>query len=199
MIDVFADEYKLIKSNSVKNLVWNCFEVVPEYFWKIPSSSTGHYHPKDEFVEGGLVIHTKRTVRVAVHICDALSIIGLERDCVIAAALMHDVCKNGISEDKGHTVDGHGYLWMELARSRMTKDKFISNHVYRTISRLILYHMGKFDMPYILDWSDMLATCVYLADYISSRRDVLVDIEEVQDGEIPKENGRKRCSDRCTV
>jgi len=199
MIDIFAEEYKLIKSPSVKRLVWNCFEAAPEYFWKVPSSNTGRYHPKDEFVDGGLVLHTKRAVRVAMHLCEALSIMGLEKDCVIAAALMHDLCKNGMPENSGHTVDGHGFLWIELARSRMPKNQFTKNHVYRTISRLILYHMGKFDTPYILDWSDTLATCVYLADYIASRRDVLVNVEEVPNEEVPIRDDRKRCTDKCTV
>lgn len=176
MLEIFREEIMTIKTVKIRNLVWNCLEQAPDYFWRIPSSSTGKYHPADEFTEGGLVLHTKRVFNITDHICGALRIRGIERDCVLAAALMHDLCKNGYPEDTGHTVDGHGYLWTELARTKLTKKKFLAHDDYSTISRLILYHMGPFDMPYILDWSDTLATCVYLADYLASRRNILVDI-----------------------
>jgi hypothetical protein len=39
-------------------------------------------------------------------------------------------------------------------------------------------HMGKYDLPYVLDWQDKLATCVHMADYIASREDIIVDINK---------------------
>jgi hypothetical protein len=47
---------------------------------------------------------------------------------------------------------------------------------FSTISRLILMHMGKFDLPYVFDWQDTLASIVHIADYISSREDITVNI-----------------------
>jgi len=97
--------------------------------------------------------------------------------------LVHN-CSNGYPENSGHTVDGHGYLWSVLARDIFTKNDFLDSDLYRTISRLIMYHMGKYDLPYILDWSDKLATCVHVADFIASRRDIIIPIESRSDVNI---------------
>jgi hypothetical protein len=178
MIERFSEELKLIKNLRVKQLVYQCLEKAPDYFWVVPSSSSGKHPPKDEFVEGGKVIHVKRTVKIGNYLCECLSITGIERDCVIAALIMHDLVSRGYPNDEGHTVDGHGYLWSVMARDILTKNDFLDSDVFRTISRLIMYHMGKYDLPYILDWSDKLATCVHLADFIASREDVIIDINK---------------------
>ncbi len=178
MIERFSNEIRLIKNVGIKSLVWRCLENAPTYFWEIPSSNTGKYHPKDEFIEGGLVLHTKRVVKIANYLCRSLEIKSSERDCVLAASLMHDLCKNGFPENKGYTVDGHGYLWVELARTIYTKNEIKDNPNFSMISRLILFHMGNYDTPYVLDWDDTLATCVHLADYIASRPDIKVGLIE---------------------
>jgi hypothetical protein len=36
--------------------------------------------------------------------------------------------------------------------------------------------MGKYDLPYVLDWNDELVVIVHLADYISSRDDRIVNV-----------------------
>jgi 23S rRNA maturation-related 3'-5' exoribonuclease YhaM len=177
-IDVFANEIKLIENMGIKKMVWKCLENAPSYFWGIPSSSTGKYHPKDENVNGGLVIHTKRAVKMANYLCECLGIKNIERDCVLAACIMHDLCKQGFPDNKEHTVDGHGFVWTELARSVFTKNEIKDNQNFSLISRLILMHMGKYDLPYVLDWSDELATIVHIADFISSRDDILVNVSE---------------------
>lgn len=176
IVDLFADEIKLINSVNVKRFVWQCLEKAPEYFCGIPSSATGKYHPKDENINGGLVLHTKRVVKVANHLCECSSIKDVERDCVIAACIMHDLCKNGFPNNEGHTVDGHGYFWTQLARSVFTKNEIKDNPTFSLISRLILMHMGKYDLPYVLDWNDELATLVHIADFIASREDIIVNI-----------------------
>jgi 23S rRNA maturation-related 3'-5' exoribonuclease YhaM len=178
MVELFEAEIRLIINPEVRKLVWRCLENAPTYFWDVPSSNTGKYHPKDEFIKGGLVLHTKRAVNVANHLCECLSIRNIDRDCVLAATIMHDLCKNGYLNNAGHTVDGHGYLWTELARSIYTKNEISEKASFITISRLILMHMGKYDLPYVSDWSDELATCVQLADYISSREDIIVDVSK---------------------
>jgi len=177
-IERFTEELIEIKTPSIKRLVLKCLEAAPSYFWECTSSNTGKYHPKDEFVEGGLVLHSKRVTKVANYLCQCLEIKGIERDCVLAACIMHDLCKNGFPNNTGNTVDGHGYLWSELARTVFTKNEMRDNINYGTISRLILLHMGSYDMPYILDWSDELATIVHISDVIASREDIIVGITD---------------------
>lgn len=178
MREVLDNEVSQIEHIGIRRLVLQCLENAPSYFWEVPSSSTGKYHPKDEFCAGGLVLHTKRTFYVSEELCRALSIKGVERDCVLAAAIMHDLCKQGFPKDEGYTVDGHGYLWSQLLRMSYTKQEILSMPFIQTISRLILYHMGQYDLPYILDWDDKLATIVHLSDYIASRDNILVKVDE---------------------
>lgn len=174
--EIFAEEVRLIGSQNIKQLVWKCLENAPDYFWGIPSSSTGKYHPKDENINGGLILHTKRAVKIANHLCECLSIKDIEKDCVIAACIMHDLCKNGYPKNEEHTVDGHGYLWTQLVRNILTKNEIKDSQSFSTISRLILMHMGKYDLPYVLDWNDEMAVIVHMADYISSREDIIVNV-----------------------
>lgn len=195
MIDRFNGEIKLIQNARVKNLVLQCLEGAPKYFWIISSSSTGIHHPKDEHCEGGQVVHNKKATKIGNYLCETLSITGLEKDCVIAACIMYDLCKHGYPDDKGYTVDGHGYLWTELARNVMTKNDFLDSDAYRTISRLIMYHMGKYDLPYILDWSDKLACIVHISDFLSSRDDIIVDIGGLSEVSIDKERKNQNAAE----
>jgi len=178
MINRFINEMTLIEDQNIRRFVWKCLENAPSYFWTISSSSTGKYHPKDEFKEGGMVLHTKRSVKVAYHLCESLSVYGINKDCIIAAMIMHDLCCRGFPEDTGHTVDGHGYLWIVMARTCWTKQDFIDNRHFMLISRLILNHMGKYDLPFSSEWNNKLDTICQLADYLSSREDVIVQINK---------------------
>src|SRR3990167_5199297 len=103
-IDQLGPEIRLLESEKVKLFVLRCLEHAPNYFWTIPSSSSGQNHPADENTEGGLVLHTKRVVDIANHLCEALYIRYIERDCVLAAAILHDLVKRGYPEDVGYTV-----------------------------------------------------------------------------------------------
>ena len=56
--------------NNIKNKNNRCdieylINLLPDYFFKIPASSTGKYHPKFAGTEHGLVKHTKVAVRIA--------------------------------------------------------------------------------------------------------------------------------------
>jgi len=171
------DELNLIDNVQIKNFVIGCLDIAPDYFWKIPSSSTGKYHPKDEIKEGGLILHVKRSVKIATDLCRCFEVVGDDRDCVISAMIMHDVCKNGYPVDAGHTVDGHGSLWINIAMHVSNKMLILNSKTIRLIGRLIGGHMGRFDMPFIgseniLDW------IVQSSDYISSRDYVIVNVNE---------------------
>ena len=40
-------------------------ELLPNYFFEVPASSTGKYHPEFALGDGGLIRHTKVAVRIA--------------------------------------------------------------------------------------------------------------------------------------
>jgi len=170
-------EVGLIKDPEIRDFVRKCIGKAPSYFWTIPSSSTGKYHPEDERGEGGSVLHTRRMVKVSDDLCRNFNINNTERDCVLAAAIMHDFCKNGYPNDLEHTVTGHGSLWINIVAEFMKSDQIINSRFIPTIGRLIGCHMGKWDVPFIMA-EDKSLMIIQVADYIASREYVKVEVEK---------------------
>ena len=171
----FNREVLIIKDSKVRKFVTDCIRYVPEYFWIVPSSSSGKHHPKDEFCKGGTVLHTMRAVIVAEELSRAYFLGSKEHDYVLSAAIMHDFTKHGYPEDKGHTVSGHGSLWINIAENVVNRYDILMDKDYSTIARLIACHMGLFDIPYIFG-QDKLSDIVHLADYIASRESIDIKI-----------------------
>jgi len=170
----FEQEVNLINDVFIRNLTKECLEHSPPYFWEIPSSSTGKYHPEDERGFGGEVFHTRRVVRVAEDLCRSFNITGRDRDFVISASIMHDFTKNGYPNNTGHTVYGHGALWLNIVREFMPE--MIFNQEVKVLAELIGNHMGIFDFPLSVA-NNAMGLIVQLADYISSRSYIDAKVE----------------------
>ena len=87
----------------------------PEYFWNLPTSSTGKYHPHDESGKHGNWIHTKRVFSTYQDSADSLINAGIidsnDKQAGMAAALIHDMFKYGFPEAEGkHTIKYHDVL-----------------------------------------------------------------------------------------
>lgn len=61
----FNKEIALIKNKSIRDFASICIQFVPKYFFEIPASSSGKYHPSYALGEGGLVRHTKAAIAIA--------------------------------------------------------------------------------------------------------------------------------------
>jgi len=74
-------------------------EVVPDYFWYVPASSSGKTHPEDHRGCHGLVLHTKRSFTAFEEFARARKeqgkIADWEWNCGRAAILLHDSFKYG--------------------------------------------------------------------------------------------------------
>lgn len=170
----FDGELKLIQQPLIRSFVRECLDHTPSYFWAIPASSTGKHHPTDENVVGGAVLHTRRAVKIGEDLCRNFDITGDDRDCVIAALIMHDLNKSGLNGDPvDHTVAGHGGLWILMVSDFLTAKDFYADKNLREIARLISIHMGRWDSPFIIA-DDKLGLAVQLADYVSSREYISV-------------------------
>ena len=71
---IFNNELELIKNDRLRKSCEVLLNELPDYFYEIPASSTGKYHPKFALGEGGLVRHTKVAVRIAYEIIKTHSI-----------------------------------------------------------------------------------------------------------------------------
>lgn len=109
-------EIERVKDDTIKAFLIDAFlEGCPEYFWKLPTSSSGHYHPRDEIDDHGNWLHTKRMYATYENLSRSLVEAGViterERELGKAAALLHDMFKYGFPEAEGqHTINYHDVL-----------------------------------------------------------------------------------------
>jgi len=176
---LFKNELKLMSKKDVVAFTKECLRVAPDYvFDDCPSSSSGKFHPVDELAGDGTIIHTKRVFTVAY---DYTRAFGCEhhRDEVCAAALLHDMAKQGL-EPAGHTVRDHPQIMAKLIADVYNngfKDKLNKNSA-NIIYWAVFYHYGewtisKYRKP-IPEYT-MEELAVYSADYIASKRFIKVD------------------------
>lgn len=176
---VFADELRQIRNPAIKQLVIDAFkQIVPDYFWTVPASTTGKYHPKTSLGLGGLVRHTKMAVWWGVELCSAFDILLPGNiDCVIAALLLHDGYKNGprlkgTLAEKKIIAKTHGGLMREKLLDLKAAKDWASMTV---IANAIAGHMGKWSDPMykqfmFLTNPNKISEIVHIADYCASRK-----------------------------
>ena len=154
---------------------------IPDYFWTVPASSSGKYHPQCDLGEGGLVRHS---IMVATCAEDLVISEMFVRDCPVnrdiarVAALFHDTWKNGIADEKGeygtHTVHEHPKFASEFVRKAL-EDANIDPLKVEMICGAIYTHMGKWCVS---KYSEVALSkprtdfekMVHIADYMASRK-----------------------------
>ena len=91
--DFFKKELSYVKNKNYVDCAKNMIELLPDYFFSIPASSTGKYHPGFAQGDGGLVRHTKVAVRMAYELSNNNSIghsfTSDEKDLMMIALIMH--------------------------------------------------------------------------------------------------------------
>lgn len=174
-------EVDQIKDPAVGLVAIRCFRSLPEYFWKIPSSSSGKYHPEDEIKEGGLVLHTLRTIKVFKEMAPLHKFSQHEIDLGVAALVLHDCCKAGMeNEPVEHTLHEHPLLAAKFIKEHAPKE---CEKEAKQIASLVKTHMGqwntsKYSKVKLPVPKTALQKAVHEADYIASRKAFVIPIEE---------------------
>lgn len=179
-LEIFKDEIELIQNPEIKQFVQEEIMVLPDYFFEVPASSTGKYHPKYAIGKGGLVRHTKAAVGIAKDLLKLKHNQELfssdTRDCIIAALLLHDGWKHG-AESK-YTIANHPVV----AADHILNDN--PNFAFRKeIADLIRSHMGEWNTDYKTKEVIMPVPktpeeiFVHECDYLASRKYLLYDFE----------------------
>lgn len=176
---IFNKELSMITNEEYRKFISKCLDNVPTYFWRIPASSSGKYHPKADLGEGGLVRHTKACVQVGLDLLQSEEFLYDDtenRDIIIGALLLHDCIKNGF-ENSGHTEFLHPQYAYEFITDIFNDEVYDEEVVsYAHLVRMcIKSHMGKWNTNKYSD--DVLPTptddfqkLVHMADYIASRK-----------------------------
>lgn len=147
---VFTKELSYIKDARILENSKKMIEMLPDYFFLVPASSTGKYHPEFAQGDGGLVRHTKAAVRIAYEIliddslCSSYS--SIEKDLIIIALIMHDGFKYGLEKGK-YTLVNHPMIAAKVIRDN--KDKLsLTEEELSLLSGMIEAHMGPFNKDF---------------------------------------------------
>ena len=192
--DVFNVELNRINDQDVRQSAEIILEMLPDYFYEIPASSSGKYHPAFALGEGGLVRHVKVAMRILEEMFKDKAF-GTDddhkKDLIRMAVLLHDGFKSGVI-NTGHTCCEHPIIMSNFIFEN--KDKLlISEEEAKFVSRLILTHMGPWNkdknekeiMPVPKTREELL---VHLCDFLASRNFLNVYFE---DNEICDSVGRE--------
>lgn len=140
---IFKKELDKFENDDIKEACAKMINLLPDYFFVVPASSTGKYHPLCDMGEGGLVRHTKVTARVCEEYFRNASFNTFDsrkRDLIRMTIILHDGLKNGIS-DSGNTVINHPLLIADFIKQNENLLSLPTEEI-DTITRLVSTHMG---------------------------------------------------------
>ena len=175
--DLFIDEYKYIKDKKYVDNLKIMINLLPDYFFEVPASSTGKYHPEFSLGRGGLLRHSKFAAKLAYEMYQDESITGVfsdsEKDLMIFAILIHDGLKSGLKKEE-YTRFDHPILMANYIRDN--KDKLtLTKGEIEFIATCIETHMG----PWITNYKgeevlrkpvNKYQKFVHMCDFLASRK-----------------------------
>ena len=178
---VFSKELELIFDERIREFTRICIVSAPDYFFlDCPASSTGKYHPLSELGPDGTMIHTKKVFTLAYELCRGLDCEG-NRDEILSACIIHDLVKQGWKRS-GHTIKTHPKLGADLVEKVQTDTQILEEGSFEIIKNSVGFHYGPWSVN---PWKKTLKEytpeelCVYLSDYIGSKRCVEVDYKRI--------------------
>ena len=182
---VFVKELSYIKDSRILENSRRMIEMIPDYFYEVPASSTGKYHPGFAQGDGGLVRHTKAAVRIAFEFYKDESITDIfnsdEKDLMILALMLHDGLKSGLEKEE-YTRFDHPLLMANYIKDNKDKLTLTDNEI-EFLSNVISSHMGPWTKDY--QGNEVLPKpvnkyqkFVHMCDYLASRKFLSVNFKD---------------------
>ena len=159
--------------------------LLPDYFFHIPASTSGKYHPKSDLGEGGLLRHSKTVFKFGYELLKLEmyrnNYTEKEIDMMLYSLLFHDGLKLGLNGAK-YTLAEHPILMAEFVKDN--KDKLLlEDDEVDFIYKCIISHMGEWNKDY--DGNIILPKpktkyekFVHMCDYIASKKFINVEFNE---------------------
>ncbi len=176
-VAVFEKEMDFINNPRYKESAKVLINLLPDYFFEVPASSTGKYHPSFSLGDGGLVRHTKAAVRIAYEMFNDESVTGAysknEKDLMMIALMMHDGLKSGLEKSQ-YTKFEHPLLVCDYIKENKDKTEFNDKEI-EFICHVISSHMGPWNTN---NYSNVVLPkpeskfqrFVHMCDYLASRK-----------------------------
>ena len=186
--DYFKKELSYIKNKNIKDSCETMIGLLPDYFFQIPASSTGKYHPKFTLGDGGLVRHVKVAVLIAKDLLSDPSIGDKysddEKDLMLMALILHDGLKSGLTHNRYTQVD-HPTLIKNYIIDNKDKLKLSADEL-KFAGKVIESHMGPWNTDY--NGNEVLPkpktkyeNFVHMCDYLASRKYLNVEFDNNND------------------
>ena len=185
MHENFKKELTYIIDTDIKESAKIMLDKLPEYFYEVPASSTGKYHPKFALGDGGLVRHTKAAVRLAHELLEN-KIIGSafndrEKDLIIMSVMLHDGCKSGLTKTQ-YTVVNHPLIVSKLIRDNASSLRLKEEDI-NLVCAMIESHMGEFNKDFKGNTILPLPTnkyqkFVHMCDFLASKKFLEIRFDE---------------------
>lgn len=182
---MFERELKYIKTEKVRNAANYFISKLPDYFFEVPASSTGKYHPKYTTGKRGLYRHVKSAVRIAHELLEIemyrTNYTENEKDLIILALILHDGFKSGIIKEQ-YTRFDHPILMANFVRNSQFESGLDENDI-NILADAIKSHMGEFTRDYngveVLEKpKTKTQKFVHMCDYLASRKFLNVEFDE---------------------
>ena len=177
MKDVFKKEISYIKNERYRENAKKIVELLPDYFFEVPASSTGKYHPAFSLGDGGLVRHTKAAVRIAYDLLNnetmGYSFKPEEKDLMLLGLLIHDGLKSGLPKEKYTKVD-HPILICTYLKENKDKLTLKDNEI-EFICSSIETHMGEWNTDFngnevLKKPTNKYQRFIHMCDFLSSKK-----------------------------
>ena len=184
-VDYFIEVEKYIKNKDYIKDFEYLIENLPDYFFTIPASSTGKYHPKYATGDGGLLRHSKAAVRIGYELLQD-PIIGdkytnREKDLMLISLAIHDGIKSGFTKEK-YTRFDHPLLAAQYLENNKANMSFTEEDI-EFMKKVISSHMGAWNTD--INGVEVLPipktkyeNFVHMCDYLASRKFLEVKFED---------------------
>ena len=186
--EYFLKEITYIKHPKYKENIKILIRHLPDYFFHMPASSTGKYHPSYALGDGGLVRHTKVVVRIGKELLENNSIGNIftseEKDILLMAMILHDGVKSGIPQEQYCRFD-HPLLASKLVRDHR-EELTLSEEEIDLLCNAIEAHMGEWNKDYngneiLPKPSNRYQKFVHMCDYLASKKFLKVEFDAMND------------------
>lgn len=183
--EVFKCEYTYIKNKKYVDNLKIMVDLLPDYFFIIPASSTGKYHPNYATGDGGLVRHTKAAVRIAHELLSNNTIGSVftddEKDMIIFSLVLHDGLKSGIVKEK-YTRFDHPLLIAKYIKDNSDKLTLNEDEI-KFIVNCVSTHMGEWTVDYngneiLKKPSNKYQKFVHMCDFLASKKFININFKD---------------------
>lgn len=184
-VEQFEIELSYINDETIQEDCRMMIELLPNYFFEVPASSTGKYHPSYTLGEGGLLRHTKAAVRIAYELlqdaCVGDKYTSIEKDIMIMGLILHDGLKSGLNHSK-YTLFDHPILMANYIDEKKN-ELLMSDEERELLTSVIRTHMGPWTTDYqgeeVLEKpKTKYQNFVHMCDYLASRKCLLFNFDK---------------------